>query len=499
MDAHAGSRHSRPDARPEGPLRLLVSTSAGSDRAGTLGHADYSYGFVLEAYAPILERMGRLTRIDRPESRLVPLAERALAAGERPVHLAFAPLHKVYLTPAVPTIAFPFWEFPDLPDRAFGTDTRQDWTRIARYVDGIAASCAMTARSFDGPARGPVSIVPVPLRNDWFDVEPWGPGRSVSMECKHLVFGGAAERPTALTVAPPSARRRAGQAMKAVYARHVWPRLTPGQRMLVHRVARRTIRRGAERHAPLERRMLTLEGLVFSSVFNLLDDRKNPRDILTAFLLEFAERDDATLVLKLTSCPRTEGEIVARLRALHRSLGIAHRCRVAAILDYLDDRQMADLMNATTAYVNASHGEGACLPLQQAMAAGRPVVAPAHTAMADYVDDQVGAVVASSAEPTHWPHDPERRIETTWRRIDWESLRAGLRLVADAADRDRRQYGEWSRAARARMKAWAGTAEIESRLRGLLENVVARGRWGPLDWREAGDARGADGARAGAA
>lgn len=499
MDAHAGSRHSRPDAMPEGPLRLLVSTSAGSDRAETLGHADYSYGFVLEAYAPVLERIGRLTRIDRPESRLVPLAERALAAGERPVHLAFAPLHKIYLTPAVPTIAFPFWEFPDLPDRAFGTDSRQDWTRIARYVDGIAASCAMTARSFDGSARGRVSIVPVPLRDGWFDVEPWHSGRTVSLECKHLSFAESAGRPTPPAMAPLSAGERTGRALKSLYARHVWPRMTPGQRRLVHRIARRTIRRDAERHVPLERRVLTLGGLVFSSVFNLLDDRKNPRDILTAFLMEFAGRDDATLVLKLTSCPRTEREIVARLRALHRSLGIEHRCRVAAILDYLDDRQMDALMGATTAYVNASHGEGACLPLQQAMAAGRPVIAPAHTAMADYVDERVGAVVASSAEPTHWPHDPERRIETTWRRIDWESLRAGLRLVADAADRDRGQYGEWSRAARARMQAWAGAAGIEARLRGLLENVVARGRWGSLDWREAGDERAADGALAGAA
>ncbi|GIW87325.1 MAG: hypothetical protein KatS3mg108_1649 [Isosphaeraceae bacterium] len=471
--------------RPEeGPLRLLVSTSAGVDRAATLGHADYSYGFVLEAYVPVLERLGRVHRLDRPESRLLPLAERALLAGERPIHLAFAPLHKVYLTPGVPTIAFPFWEFPDLPNRPFGTDTRQDWTRMARYLDGIAVACQMMGRALERHARGPVAVVPVPLRASWFDLEDWRPDRTEVLECKHLRFEGTLERRLATERSRAGLARSIARRAKSVYADYVWPRLSPRQRAFVHRLARGTVRRDLERHSPLERRPLVLGGIVFTSVFNLLDERKNPRDLLTAFLLEFKTRSDATLVLKLTSCPATEAEVVRRLNQLYRSLGIEHRCRVVAILDYLDDAQMAALMRATTAYVNASLAEGACLPLQDAMASGRPVVAPDHTAMADYIDQEVGCVVGSSAEPTHWPHDPERRIETSWRRINWESLRYGLREVAWAAEYDRRRYARWSQAARKRIGELASAEVVERRLGRLITEVAARADWGATDWRE---------------
>ena len=108
---------------------------------------------------------------------------------------------------------------------------------------------------------------------------------------------------------------------------------------------------------------------------------------------------------------------------LYLGYGIEHQCRVVVIVDYLSDDELLGLFRATTFYVNTSRAEGACLPLQQALACGRPAIAPAHTAMADYMDDRVGFVVASHPEPTHWPHDPQKRIKTSWQRLDWSSLR----------------------------------------------------------------------------
>ena len=100
------------------PLAFLVSTTRwAGDLRKNLGSADYSYGFVRNAFAPLLGQLGSWTVVDNPESSLAYAARRAEARGERPVHLAFHPPSNAYLTPAVPTIVLSSWEFPEVPDR----------------------------------------------------------------------------------------------------------------------------------------------------------------------------------------------------------------------------------------------------------------------------------------------------------------------------------------------------------------------------------------------
>src|SRR6201992_3268128 len=97
-------------------IAFLVSTTpcARSIR-DHMGSAAYSYYFVVEALAPVLETFGTWRLIDFPESRLASAAARAEAEGYRPIHLSVNPLQDVYYSPALPTVVFPFWEFPDLP------------------------------------------------------------------------------------------------------------------------------------------------------------------------------------------------------------------------------------------------------------------------------------------------------------------------------------------------------------------------------------------------
>ncbi len=94
-----------------------------------------------------------------------------------------------------------------------------------------------------------------------------------------------------------------------------------------------------------------------------------------------------TLVLKLATTPERRGPAMSNIFViLYLAYGIEHKCRVVVIVDYLSDDELLGLFRATTFYVNTSRAEGACLPLQQALACGRPAIAPAHTAMADYMD-----------------------------------------------------------------------------------------------------------------
>src|SRR5437588_9609924 len=87
-----------------------------ADRTGT---EHYSYYYVYRAFAPLLQRWGALHEVTQPESRLDYALRRARQAGQEPVHLSFLPLHQTYLTSEAPNVAFPFWEFPDLPQESF--------------------------------------------------------------------------------------------------------------------------------------------------------------------------------------------------------------------------------------------------------------------------------------------------------------------------------------------------------------------------------------------
>jgi hypothetical protein len=510
------------------PLALLVSTTRHSETIrDALGAAAYSYHFVAEALAPALERVGSWTLVDRPASRLAWAARDAARAGFRPVHLSINPLQDAYLAPGMPNVVFPFWEFPRIPDRALGHDSSQDWSRVATQADLILCASTSTAEAFRAsPAGRPTAVMPVPVPAWTTDLPPWESKTRVTIECRHCTLGGENVVGPAVEPAPPSAEpepprgwRSALQHRARSAFRRIEPRLDPrlvrnlcllkrelvGQppsrialraaRGLYNRalrgwlsdaaVARVTLARtralerlGIASTQPIDpvlpTRPLPLGGLTYTTFLSVGDARKNDRDILSAFLLAFRDRPDVTLVIKLATSRSREHHELGVLRRRHEALGIAHRCRVAVITDYLDESQLRALYRATTFYVNASRAEGACLPLQQALAAGRPAIAPDHTAMADYIDEEVALVVGSSPEPCPWPHDPEQRLETDWYRIDWGQLHgyflAGARMVAERTA----TYRAMADAARSRMQAFASIDRSADRLRDALGRILAQ-------------------------
>ena len=98
-------------------------------------------------------------------------------------------------------------------------------------------------------------------------------------------------------------------------------------------------------------------------------------------------------------------------------------------------------------------------------------MAPCHTAMADYMDDAVGFVPRTFPEPTYWPHDPEMRIETSWRRMVWSDLHdhflAAAALIEDAPE----DYRAMAERARARMAGYASRDVVTDALREALQRL----------------------------
>lgn len=191
-------------------------------------------------------------------------------------------------------------------------------------------------------------------------------------------------------------------------------------------------------------RVLALRGTVWTSVFNPTDGRKNWWDIVSAFLWAFRDDPDATLVLKLAH--RDPAGFAAPLEDL-LSRFAPFRCRVVAAGGWLPREALEALVEATDIVVNASHGEGLCLPLMEFMSAGVPAIAPTHTAMADYVDRTNAWLLRDSPEHNVWPHDSRDLFRTTRRRIDWESLVEAYRESARVARGEPARYAAMSRAA----------------------------------------------------
>ena len=140
---------------------LLISTVFKSDDLPKqFGGEAYSYFFVYRAFKPLLEKYCLVREITRPETRLDFAVAKAREEGLEPIHLAFLPLQDVYLSSKVPTIAYPFWEFPDIPSAPLSFKVRNNWVVVASFLEGLITACEFTKASF--PRAGIHKPIEVP-------------------------------------------------------------------------------------------------------------------------------------------------------------------------------------------------------------------------------------------------------------------------------------------------------------------------------------------------
>ena len=204
-----------------------------------------------------------------------------------------------------------------------------------------------------------------------------------------------------------------------------------------------------------------VSGVVYVSVFNPEDGRKNWHHLITAFCWAMRDIEDATLVLKMTQ--NDLATYYVHLITLLSQLS-PFACRVVVMHGYLEDEEFARLYGAASFYVNASRCEGLCLPLMEFMSCARPVIAPDHTAMHDYIDERVGFIVKSSREPTIWPDDVRILYRTLRHRPDWGSLKTAYENSYAMAKNDPVAYQAMALAANERMRDYCSFAPVQQRL-----------------------------------
>jgi hypothetical protein len=496
---------------------ILYSDVNDSSISQSLGRPEYSYYFVLKAYRPVLESLGRV-HVVSSVAEVDPLYRQLLAAGEDSLFLSFTPPQKTPTELQCPTMCVVAWEFDSIPDEQWDNDPRQDWTQMLARQGRVITLSSHTARAIRRSMGEdfPVLVLPTPLWENFAAIRsqhtsaPVNPGST--LEIKGCLFdtrtlGLDAD---ALIPSPPTAEELAAlEALKPppltlkrrfVIARHylrLWALdLGKAQAEPVHRThflkqwywegirdllpdavhdrlasALPTIagpqpivlpepvpREWPDTTAQVETQV---DGVVYVTVFNPKDGRKNWHQLITAFCWAFRETDDATLVLKITQSDLSSyyDELMTLLAQLS-----PFACRVVVMHGYLDDPQYARLYEAASFYVNASRCEGLCLPLMEFMASGKPVIAPDHTAMEDYIDERVAFVVKSSEEVSIWPQDVRLIYRTLRYRPDWGSLKTAYENSYRMAKEQPQDYQRMSAAAVDRMHDYCAFAPVQQRL-----------------------------------
>jgi hypothetical protein len=392
-----------------------------------LGESEYSYYFVLKEFRPVLERLGIVVAIADPVHEVDAIGRSVAAHGETCIFLSFAPPHQTVIDLDCPTVPIFAWEFDTLPTEIWGNEPRNDWRlALGRLGRGITHSnfSVATVKATMG-ADFPIVAIPAPVWDRFDALRQKIPARPICPGVDLNIIG------TIVDSAAPDFDA----------ARRVLPEPT------------------------IEPFRIHLKGVIYCSVFNSRDGRKNWHDMLCGFCLEFRDEPDATLIFKLTHHePALAFEHM--LETLYRLSPF--KCRVLLIQGYLEDRDYEKLVGATSFAVNASAGEGQCLPLMEFMSAGKPSIAPHHTALLDYLTEDNSFPVATSLEPWHWPHDERQAFRTRRHRVDFGSLMRAYRTSYTVAKSEPDRYLRMSDSANRDLRAFCSQDVVERKLRDFL-------------------------------
>jgi glycosyltransferase involved in cell wall biosynthesis len=413
----------------------------------SLGRPDYGYYFVLKAYQCALMELGSVELVQNPETEVDPIFENCAERGEACVFLSFAPPHKTPITLKCPTIPVIAWGFSNIPDEVWDDDPRNDWrfvlTKLGRAItlSSYAARAITAALGPDFPVR---AIVPpvverpseaasnAPPNSEIDNVELAFRGTVIDSSTINLSADLLAPqiRPGAVQTEPPP---------RFDHLRSISPHRPAEQFHLPERMSEAASpeifnKPSTETTLTPEARV-TVSGIVYTSVLNPMEIHKNWVDLVTAFCWAFRDTSDATLILKMVHHDKTTywSNLIQQLSQLS-----PFKCRVVALQGYLEDPEYERLISATSFYVNSSNCEGMCLPLMEFLTCGKPAIAPAHTALTDYIDDSIAFVLRASPALSVWPQDPRELLRTMCYRLDWESLlgafRNSYRLAKDTPE-----------------------------------------------------------------
>jgi len=426
---------------------IILEYSAFDERtiARNLGAAEYSYWFVRKAFRPVLETFGTVVPVVDPEREVNALCESARREGEDCVFFSFSAPQCTPVGLACPTIPVFAWEYDTIPNETWNNNPLEDWREVFSRT-GLAITHSTYSVDTTQRAMGkdfPIWSIPAPVydRTAALGDNARGYHPRVDLDVTGAIVIDIGRTNLAL-FAPDRIN-------------------TDGARALM------MLRKEANGQTA-ETRTIPLEGVIYTAVFNPADGRKNWLDMTAGFIWAFRDTPDAVLILKATHTDILQA-ILPVLEHV-RSLG-PFRCRIILLHGLLSDGAYRGLIAATSYALNTSDGEGQCLPLMEFMAAGRPAVAPRHTAMLEYVTPENSFVIASHGRPAFWPHDDRQAMRCLKQTISFASLVGALRESYRVARTEPDRYARMSAAANASIAAFCSDDVVTRRLAMVFDHL----------------------------
>ena len=489
---------------------LVSSKISQADIHASLGKPEYSYFFLMKDFLPALEQLGTVIQV-QSRDEIESLHASYSAQGEPVIFISVSPPHQTPLDLTCPTVTLFAWEFDTLPSMAWDTNLQNDWRYVFAHSSGAITTSKEAALLVSDAMQGrfPVISLPAPVWDRYAKLgspEGWQielgarqfpfAGIVIDSPILGLSADGLVRKPEPVaalepcTVSEPAVESvPTAQSLSVVRWRLAaaldlslalfkgWLkeiRLSPEPVLaVVSSLDEPLSAESAIVEAPEakpELRSIVVSGVVYTTVLNPADGRKNWVDLITAFCWAFKNTEDATLIVKMTHHDLEHYRIVL-MTLLSRLAPFS--CRVLVLHGFLEDEQYQALIGASSYYVNASSGEGLCLPLMEFLSSGKPVIAPNHTAMADYLDDRVAFLLKCSPEPTCWPHDPTGMLFTHKHRLNWQSLTEAFRSSYQVACSNPEHYQRMSKHAYQQMQDFASVERVSEPLKAFLQQILA--------------------------
>lgn len=455
---------------------LISSKIDETDIQAALGKPEYSYFFLMKDFMPALQRVGNVMLV-KSVAEIESLHARYHAEGQAVVFLSFSPPHQVPVGLACPTVSVFAWEFDSLPSMAWDNDPRNDWRYVFSHTHGAITTSKETALLVNNAMQGSLPVIPLPAPI-WDRYASVGSreGWPVDLGERQFPFAGIVIDSPVLGLSADGLVCKPEAEAEQCVPQEPLPETLPAPRLSYYRALRITasLLRGWLRDlglsAPADTPVVAVSGVVYTTVLNPADGRKNWVDLITAFCWAFKNTEDATLIVKMT---HHDLEFYRTVLMTLLSRLAPFRCRVLVLHGFLEDEQYKALIRASSYYVNSSSCEGLCLPLMEFLASGKPAIAPDHTAMADYLNDKLAFVLKYSLEPTCWPHDPTGMLYTHRHRLNWQSLMEAFRSSYQLAHDNPSQYQDMSRHACQQMHDFASVEQVSKPLEAFLHKVLA--------------------------
>ncbi len=472
---------------------LVYSKFNSKNIQASLGKSEYSYYFVLRKFLPVLETIGEVQLIEDPED--VPVYQAQAQKEEKKcVLLCFTAPHHLDLNLSGQIIPVFAWEYDTIPNESWGGNEKNNWVKVLRKIGAAIThsehSAAVIRREL-GPDF-PILACPAPVEESLllpqYDVQKKTIRKQFELIINKKVIDSERLKLTPLDMPKGFAKRiELTHILLQTWAHEVLEDLLPKSLYRFFRnlylftgtTIAKTVRffKYSNTQTPSPSSKQTdadtniYEGIIYTSILNISDKRKNYMDMVAAFCHALGDRTDATLILKT---PVMEDVYFFRQKVTGFLQSLpAFKCRVVVVGNYLDKAAYQNLMNATTFYVNTSYGEGQCLPLMEFMSAGIPAIAPYATALKDYINDANAFVVKTGATPTCWQHDERIAIRTVHHRPDWYSLVTAYQESYQVAKNDETKYRDMAWQAAQTLRAHAGFEKTKHKLSHFLTKQLS--------------------------